>query len=114
MRSRSSATRSAAVASAVMAVDISSPARGGGELTVPYHEVRYVEARAALWEAGRTEADRNMPCRPLRAAVQDGGADAVAGLAERRVGQPHQMQSGSAVGQRGLDVDDEPVDAHEG
>ncbi len=81
---------------------------GGGEHGAGHREV---EAAAALGNRRGAEADRQLALRPGLAAVHDRGADPVAGLAERFVGQADQGERGHPGLQIGLDLDDHAVDA---
>ena len=64
-----------------------------------------VEAGAALAHARGRQVDRDPPQRPRQAAREDGGADPVACLAHRGVGQAHDGEPGQAVGDVDLDRD---------
>ncbi len=73
-----------------------------------------VEGRPLLRHARREERHRHMPIGPVFAGIEDGGADAVTGLAEGRVGEADQVQAGDAAGDRRLHVHDEAVHADQG
>jgi hypothetical protein len=64
-----------------------------------------VEAGAVLGKVSREQVDGDAPLRPLLVGVDDRGADPVAGLVERGVGQAGERQRGQARRDIGLDRD---------
>jgi hypothetical protein len=66
---------------------------------------REVEARSLLAHVRGREVDRDPLLRKLQARVQQGGADALARLADRPVGKPDQRERGQAAPDVHLDGD---------
>ena len=67
-----------------------------------------IESSALLAQPGRRQVDGDALEGPLESARQECGADPVAGLPARRVGQPHDCESGDAVRDMDLDVNGLP------
>ena len=67
-----------------------------------------VEPAAPLGQAGRGEPDRDLPLRPLLAAVRDRGPDPVARFPQRGVGQADHDHRGQPVGDVRFDLDHVP------
>ncbi len=75
---------------------------------------RQVERRAGLAHVGRRQVDRDAMRRKLEAGVPDRAPDAVAALADARVGQPDHREAGQAERDVDFDVDGAGVDPEEG
>src|ERR1019366_8237062 len=76
-----------------------------------------IEAGASLLDVGRGQVDGDAGGRNVEAGVLDGGAHAVAGLADGGVGQADGVELlfvGLDAGEVDLDVDDAGVDAVDG
>ncbi|MCW0461863.1 hypothetical protein NB717_002931 [Xanthomonas sacchari] len=73
---------------------------GGGE---DAQRDRQVEAAALLGQVGRGQVDRDPPCRELVLRAEQGGADAVARFAYRRLGQADDLRGRQAAGQMDFD-----------
>lgn len=78
------------------------------------HGYREIELGATFRQAGREEADDDAGVRPGVVAVDHRRSDAVAGLAERCVGQADEVDAGQAVSHVGLDLDRAARDSHQG
>jgi hypothetical protein len=74
---------------------------------------REVERRTLLGQRRRRQVDRELAGRERAAGVRRGRADPVAGLAERRVGQPDDHEGRQPLTHVGLDLDERPVEAEQ-
>ena len=71
------------------------------------HRNREIDAGTALALAGTEQIDRHPPVGPRKAAGEERGSHAVAGLAARLVGQPDHREPRNAHAD--VDLDDQPV-----
>jgi hypothetical protein len=70
-----------------------------------------VKARTAFGQAGREQVDRDPAVRPRLAGVHDRGADSVAGLDKRRVGQSGNYEPRQSIREVSLDLHEVPDQA---
>jgi hypothetical protein len=74
---------------------------------------RQVEATPLFGQLGRREVDRYLAAWKFEAAIVDRDLDPLPGLLQRAVAQPHDMKPGEPIGNIGLDLDPDAVEAED-
>ena len=76
---------------------------------------RQIKATRILGQIGRSQVDGDaLVVRKIQPAVEDGRAHALAGLLDLDIGQPHQRETGQAVGHMHLNRDGGRLQPHQG